>query len=177
MEIVKNHLGEEFKTGVLKILMSEKLEFDVKRFSHLEYVVESTERAERMIQCYDKRRTLASNNASMMSENEKNELDILILETEEKLAKLHKQLVEKKKYLQEFTETLTTQIDEYNVNVKETFEKAFTFYRDNLNSKKNEKVIALQQTFDSIEDKDLEGNWEERLVLFIALKRILKSDK
>jgi hypothetical protein len=177
MEIVKNHLGEEFKTGVLKILMSEKLEFDVKRFSHLEYVVESTERAERMIQCYDKRRTLASNNASMMSENEKNELDILILETEEKLAKLHKQLVEKKKYLQEFTETLTTQINEYNVNVKETFEKAFTFYQDNLNSKKNEKVIALQQTFDSIEDKDLEGNWEERLVLFIALKRILKSDK
>ena len=177
MEIVKNHLGEEFKTGVLKILISEKLEFDVKPFSELEYVVESTERAERMIQCYDKRRTLASNNASMMSENEKNELDILILETEEKLAKLHKQLVEKKKYLQEFTETLTTQIDEYNVNVKETFEKAFTFYRDNLNSKKNEKVIALQQTFDSIEDKDLEGNWEERLVLFIALKRILKSDK
>jgi hypothetical protein len=177
MEIVKNHLGEEFKTVVLEILMSEKLEFDIKRFSHLEYVVESTERAERMIQCYDKRRTLASNNASMMSENEKNELDILILETEEKLAKLHKQLVEKKKYLQEFTETLTTQINEYNVNVKETFEKAFTFYQDNLNSKKNEKVIALQQTFDSIEDKDLEGNWEERLVLFIALKRILKSDK
>jgi hypothetical protein len=177
MEIVKNHLGEEFKTVVLGILMSEKLEFDIKRFSHLEYVVESTERAERMIQCYDKRRTLASNNASMMSENEKNELDILILETEEKLAKLHKQLVEKKKYLQEFTETLTTQINEYNVNVKETFEKAFTFYQDNLNSKKNEKVIALQQTFDSLEDKDLEGNWEERLVLFIALKRILKSDK
>jgi hypothetical protein len=38
-------------------------------------------------------------------------------------------------------------------------------------------AFALQQTFDSIEDKDLEGNWEERLVLFIALKRILKSDK
>lgn len=177
MEIVKNHFGEEFKTGVLEILTSEKLEFDVKKFSHLEYVVESTERAEQMIQCYDKRRTLASNNASMMSENEKNELEILVLETEEKLAKLHKQFVEKKKYVQEFTETLLIQIEDFNANVAETLEKAFTFYQDNLKSKKNEKVIALQQTFEGLEDKDLAGNWEERLVLFIALKRILKSDK
>jgi predicted DNA-binding protein len=177
MEVVKNHLGEEFKTSVLEKLTSDKIEFDVQRFSHLEYVVNSTERAERMIQCYDKRRTLASKNASKMSENEKNELDILILETEDKLAKLHKQLAEKKKYVQEFTETLLTQIEDFNKNAKETVEKAFTFYRDNFKSKKNEKVIALQQTFDGLEDKDLAGNWEERLVLFIALKRILKSDK
>lgn len=177
MEIVKNNIGEEFKNRLLEKLTSDKIEFEVERFSHLEYVVNSTERAEKMIQHYDKRRTLASNNASMMSENEKNELDILILETEEKLAKLHKQLVEKKKYLQEFTETLLKQIEDYNLNVKETFEKAFTFYRDNLTSKKNEKVIALRQTFEEAEEKDLSGNWEERLVLFITLKRILKSEK
>lgn len=177
MEIVKNNLGEEFKNRLLEKLTSDKIEFEVERFSHLEYVVNSTERAEKMIHHYDSRRTLASNNASIMSENEKNELDILILETEEKLAKLHKQLVEKKKYLQEFTETLLTQIEDYNLNVAETVEKAFTFYRDNMASKKNEKVIALRQTFEEVEEKDLLGNWEERLVLFIALKRILKSEK
>lgn len=177
MKIVKNNIGDEFKNSLLAKLTSDKIEFDVERFSHLDYVVNSTERAEKMIQHYDKRRTLASNNASMMSENEKNELDILILETEEKLAKLHKQLVEKKKYLQEFTETLLTQIEDFNANVTETVEKAFTFYRDNMASKKNEKVIALRQIFEDSEEKDLLGNWEERLVLFIALKRVLKSDK
>jgi hypothetical protein len=177
MEIVKNHFDEEFKENVLNQINADKIEFQVERFTHLDYVVKSTERTEEMIQLLNIRRTLAPENASTKSEFEKNELQILLCDTDEKLAKLHKQLVEKKKYLQEFTDTLLKQIEDCNNNAQETFEKAFSFYRNNLSSKKNEKVIALAQTFTELADKDLVANWEERLVFFIALKRILKSEK
>jgi hypothetical protein len=177
MEVVKNHFGEEFKQKVLKQVTADKIEFQVERFTHLEYVVKSTERTEEMIQLLNIRRTLAPENASTKSEFEKNELQILLCETDEKLAKLHKQLVEKKKYLQEFTDTLLKQIEDCNNNAEEIFEKAFSFYVNNLSSKKNEKVIAFAESFAELEEKDIEANWEERLVFFIALKRILKSEK
>ena len=67
------------------------------------------------------------------------------------------------KYVQEFTETLLTQIEDFNENVAETLQKAFTFYQDNLKSKKNEKVNLVFDfwffNFGTSSEKTKISNW------------------
>lgn len=178
MKVLKNTLSEDFKEKVLgRVEILDKIEFQVERFPHLDYITSSTSRHEKMIHLLNNRRTLAKENANNLSEYEQNELEILLLDTDEKLAKYHKQLVEKKKYVQEFTEILLKQIDDCNNNLIEKVDKAVNFYANNYTSKKNDKVAQLGAIFMDLKDKDLEGNWEERLAFFIALKRIMKLEK
>ena len=102
---------------------------------------------------------------------------ILLIETDEKLAKFHKQLDEKKKYYQEFTQELLVRIEDCNENFESNLEKAITFLNDNVNSKKNDKVADLNNAFESIKDKDLNLDWESRIVFFLAIKRIMNPTK
>jgi hypothetical protein len=155
----------------------EKMFFSVPRFPHLEYVIQSTERNEKMIALLNERKVLISEKKITKSALQNVEDQILLIETDEKLAKFHKQLDEKKKYYQEFTQELLVRIEDCNENFVSSLEKAVKFLNDNVNSKKNEKVADLTNAFETIKDKDLNSDWETRLVFFLAIKRILTPTK
>jgi hypothetical protein len=55
--------------------------------------------------------------------------------------------------------------------------KAVTFLNDNVNSKSNDKVKDLLNAFETIKDKDLNSDWENRIVFFLAVKRIMNPKK
>jgi len=112
-----------------------------------------------------------------MSALESVEDDILLIETDEKLAKLHKQLDEKKKYYQDFTEKLLEHIEDCNETFEENLTKAITYLNDNVNAKNNDKVKDLMNAFETIKDKDLNSDWENRIVFFLAIKRIMNPKK
>jgi hypothetical protein len=155
----------------------EKLRFEIERFPHLDYVMQSTNRSERMIALLNERKVLIGENTLKMSALESVEDEILLIETDEKLAKLHKQLDEKKKYYQDFTEKLLEHIEDCNETFEENLTKAITYLNDNVNAKNNDKVKDLMNAFETIKDKDLNSDWENRIVFFLAIKRIMNPKK
>jgi hypothetical protein len=155
----------------------EKMRFEVERFPHLDYVIQSTTRNERMISLLNERKVLISESKSKKSALQLVEDEILLIETDEKLAKLHKQLDEKKKYYQDFTEKLLEHIEDCNSTFDENLTKAVTYLNDNVNAKKNDKVKDLMNAFETIKDKDLNSDWENRIVFFLAIKRIMNPSK
>lgn len=167
----------EIKNNPKAVENFEKMSFDVPRFPHLEYVIESTKRNEKMISLLGEKKVLISENKTKKSKLQLVEDEITLIETDEKLAKLHKQLDEKKKYYQEFTQELLVRIEDCNENFEKIFLKAITYLNDNVNSKNNEKVKDLQNAFDTIADKNLNSDWESRIVFFLAIKRILNPPK
>jgi len=167
----------KLKTNPEAVKNFEKMTFDVPRFPHLEYVINSTERNEKMISLLDERKVLIGENKSKKTKLQIVEDEILILETDDKLAKLHKQLDEKKKYYQDFTQELLKHIEDCNENFESHLTKAVTFLNDNVNSKNNDKVKDLLNAFETIKDKDLNSDWENRIVFFLAVKRIMNPKK
>jgi hypothetical protein len=155
----------------------EKLRFEVERFPHLDYVIQSTNRNERMILLLNERKILMGGSKSKKSALQLVEDEIVLIETDEKLAKFHKQLDEKKKYYQDFTEKLLEHIEDCNLTFEENLSKAVTYLNDNVNSKNNDKVKDLINAFETINDKDLNSDWENRIVFFLAIKRIMNSNK
>jgi hypothetical protein len=155
----------------------EKLRFEVKRFPHLDYVIQSTNRNERMILLLNERKILMGGSKSKKSALQLVEDEIVLIETDEKLDKFHKQLDEKKKYYQDFTEKLLEHIEDCNSTFEENLIKAVTYLNDNVNSKNNDKVKDLINAFETINDKDLNSDWENRIVFFLAIKRIMNSNK
>ncbi len=155
----------------------EKMRFEVERFPHLDYVMKSTNRTERMISLLNERKVLMGEGKSKKSSLQLVEDEITLIETDEKLSKFHKQLDEKRKYYQEFTENLLIQIEECNEEFLKRLSKAVAYLNDNVNSKNNDKVKDLQNAFETIKDKDLNIDWENRIVFYLAIKRIMNPKK
>lgn len=155
----------------------EKLRFEVERFPHLDYVMQSTNRNERLISLLNEKKVLLGESKTKKTALQKVDDEITLIETDERLAKLHKQLDEKQKYYQEFTEKLLEHIDDCNETFEKELQKAITYLNDNVNSKNNEKVKDLENAFDTIKYKDLNTDWENRVVFFLAIKRIMNPKK
>lgn len=152
----------------------EKMTFEVSRFPHLEYVINSTDRNEKLIALLNEKKVLLGENSIDKTPLQLVNDAITLIEIDERLGKLHKQLDEKKKYYQEFTEKLLENIKECNENLTQLLEKAIVYTNDNEGAKTNEKVADLNNAFESVWDKDLNVDWESRIVFYLAIKRILK---
>ena len=155
----------------------EKLRFEVERFPHLDYVMQSTNRNERLIALLNEKKVLLGESKTKKTSLQIVDDEITLIEIDERLSKLHKQLDEKKKYYQEFTEKLLEHIEDCNETFENELQKAITYLNDNVNSKNNEKVKDLENAFDTIKDKDLNTDWENRVVFFLAIKRIMNPKK
>jgi hypothetical protein len=161
----------------MKKVEYQKLEFDVTKFPHLLSIQERVEELTLFIEKLNLRKALINGQSEMKSEFQKNEDEILVLQTNWDLAKSHKSLAEKTQYVKEFTERLVKYIDEINENFESIRVKALSYLENNKNSKNNETVKALQVEFEQVKDTDLDENWEVRVKHYIVLKSIFEAPK
>lgn len=171
------------KTTNMKIVELQKLELDVNKFPHLLSIQERIDETTSLITKLNLRKALINEGKNQNTNEEKktifqsNEDEILIIKTNWELAKCHKNLAEKVKYVKEFTERLITYIDEINENFENMRLKAFSFVENNKNAKNNETLKALKTEFAQIKDTDLDENWEVRVKHYIMLKSIFDTSK
>lgn len=161
----------------MKKVEYQKLEFDVKKFPHLLSIQERVEELTLFIEKLNLRKALINGQSEMKSEFQKNEDEILLIQTNWDLAKSHKNLAEKNQYIKDFTEKLIKYIDEVNENFESIRMKALSYLENNKNSKNNETVKALEIEFEQVKNTDLDENWEVRVKHYIMLKSIFEAPK
>jgi hypothetical protein len=161
----------------MKKVEYQKLEFDVNKFPHLLSIQERVEELTLFIEKLNLRKALINGQSEMKSEFQKNEDEILLIQTNWDLAKSHKNLAEKNQYIKDFTEKLIKYIDEVNENFESIRMKALSYLENNKNSKNNETVKALEIEFEQVKNTDLDENWEVRVKHYIMLKSIFEAPK
>jgi hypothetical protein len=155
----------------------QKLEFDESKFPHLLTIKQRVEEITLFIEKLNKRKVLINNQQAKKSEFQKNEDDILLIQTDWDLAKSHKSLAEKTEYVREFVERLEKYIPEINENYESVVSKAKAYYENNKNSKNNDIAKALENEFKEVEKTDLNENWEVRIKHYLVLKNLLENKK
>lgn len=161
----------------MKKVELQKLELDVNKFPHLLSIQERIDELTMLIEKLNIRKSLIDSNKADKSPFELNEDAILVIKTNWELAKSHKSLAEKTKYVKEFTERLIKYIDEINENFESMRVKALSYLQNNKNSKNNDTVKALTVEFEQVKDTDLDENWEVRVKHYIMLKSIFDAPK
>ncbi len=143
-----------------------KIQMD--KFPHLKYVKETITSIQNEIEILNKRKRLvASEKVIIISEYQKNELDLTILRTEREISKLFKALNDQENHFKKYKEKLTELLDE----VSENFEKYIKEQRKLILI--NEKVRLM---FEQFKPFDFEQNWEAKIQLYANLKEIEKSE-
>lgn len=138
------------------------------KFPHLKYVKETITSIQNEIEILNKRKRLvASEKVIIISEYQKNELDLTILRTEREISKLFKALNDQENHFKKYKEKLTELLDE----VSENFEKYIKEQRKLILI--NEKVRLM---FEQFKPFDFEQNWEAKIQLYANLKEIEKSE-
>lgn len=143
-----------------------KIQMD--KFPHLKYVKDTITSIQNEIEILNKRKRLvASEKVIIISEYQKNELDLTILRTEREISKLFKALNDQENHFKKYKEKLTELLDE----VSENFEKYIKEQRKLILI--NEKVRLM---FEQFKPFDFEQNWEAKIQLYANLKEIEKSE-
>lgn len=138
------------------------------KFPHLKYVKDTITSIQNEIEILNKRKRLvASEKVIIISEYQKNELDLTILRTEREISKLFKALNDQENHFKKYKEKLTELLDE----VSENFEKYIKEQRKLILI--NEKVRLM---FEQFKPFDFEQNWEAKIQLYANLKEIEKSE-
>ena len=138
------------------------------KFPHLKYVKDTITSIQNEIEILNKRKRLvASEKVIIISEYQKNELDLTILRTEREISKLFKALNDQENHFKKYKEKLTELLDE----VSENFEKYIKEQRKLILI--NEKVRLM---FEQFKPFDFEQNWEAKIQLYANLKEIEKTE-
>lgn len=145
-----------------------KMKIQMDKFPHLKYVKDTITSIQNEIEILNKRKRLvASEKVIIISEYQKNELDLTILRTEREISKLFKALNDQENHFKKYKEKLTELLDE----VSENFEKYIKEQRKLILI--NEKVRLM---FEQFKPFDFEQNWEAKIQLYANLKEIEKSE-
>lgn len=146
-----------------------KMKIQMDKFPHLKYVKDTIDNIQKEIEVLNKRKRLgASEKATLTSEYQQNELDLVLLRTEREISKLFKTLNDQENHFKVYKQKLTDLLDE----VSENFDSYIKEQRKLI--LKNEKVRLM---FAQFKPFDFEENWEAKIQFYANLKEIEDQEK
>lgn len=146
-----------------------KMKIQMDKFPHLKYVKDTIDNIQKEIEVLNKRKRLgASEKATLTSEYQQNELDLVLLRTEREISKLFKTLNDQENHFKVYKQKLTDLLDE----VSENFDSYIKEQRKLI--LKNEKVRLM---FAQFKPFDFEENWEAKIQFYANLKELEDQEK
>lgn len=146
-----------------------KMKIQMDKFPHLKYVKDTIDNIQKEIEVLNKRKRLgASEKATLTSEYQQNELDLVLLRTEREISKLFKTLNDQENHFKVYKQKLTDLLDE----VSENFDSYIKDQRKLI--LKNEKVRLM---FAQFKPFDFEENWEAKIQFYANLKELEDQEK
>lgn len=158
---------------------SNTIEMNIKKFPHLMNVKDGINTLKSLVDHLEKRKKLCKENFSEMSAFEKNEVEILTIETDIKISKAKKNIQERSDYFEKYMKQLVSTWPEVERDYKEFRKKALLMVKDNEFKSKNPlNHKKLQTEINDAKDyiTEFSKNYEMKFRHFLHLKEFMKPD-
>jgi len=129
------------------------------------------EQKKKYVDLLNNRKTLIGSNKQDKSEYEKNEDEIILLITDNKLASLYSEIKSQEDYFKKFSDVISLNLEAANEKFDMVYAKALAY-------KANAEVkIQIERTLEQYKQFDIETNYEARIQLYILLKELVVKKK
>lgn len=146
---------------------------NIDRFPHLKNVRLSIGKLQEYIDLLEKRKTFAKKDYDICSEKDQVEIDILIIETDTKIARSRQRIDERQNYFNEYHKRLTETYDEVLKNFDATRKEAIL--KSNDKSFHNAKALKNELNEANNFAGMFSTNWELKFRHYLELKKILTA--
>ena len=144
---------------------------DLEHMPLLQKTKNTIEQKKRYVDLLNNRKTLIGSNKQDKSEYDKNEDEIILLITDNKLAALHSEIKSQEDYFKKFSDVISLNLEACNEKFDMVYAKALA-YKSNATIKMN-----IEQTIEQYKQFDIETNYEARIQLYILLKDLVVKKK
>lgn len=144
---------------------------DLEHMPLLQKTKNTIEQKKKYVDLLNNRKILIGSNKQDKSEYEKNEDEIILLITDNKLAALYSEIKSQEDYFQKFSDVISLNLEAANEKFDMVYAKALAY-------KANAEVkIQIERTLEQYKQFDIETNYEARIQLYILLKELVVKKK
>jgi len=144
---------------------------DLEHMPLLQKTKNTIEQKKKYVDLLNNRKTLIGSNKQDKSEYEKNEDEIILLITDNKLASLYSEIKSQEDYFKKFSDVISLNLEAANEKFDMVYAKALAY-------KANAEVkIQIERTLEQYKQFDIETNYEARIQLYILLKELVVKKK
>lgn len=162
------------KSKVVKMTAKgDKVLANLDKFPHLKNVKESIEKLKEYIDLLEKRKVFAKEGYADMSPRDKNDVDILLIETDTKIARSRQRIDERTDYFNNYHTQIGKSFNEVLENYDQTRKDAILKSRD----KAFHNADALKAELDEANKfaQHFQTNWEMKFRHYLELRKLLTA--